>query len=110
MESNKENIQMAWNEDVDLIKTQTLIDNVKWKQTRHVAYHEYIMEFWPSGDLLYEAINKMLMDYGYDAKFKGFTYRYWNNRGYRYWIFDNLDGTRSYRSAINRTYEDQERT
>ena len=101
---------MAWNEDVDLIKTQTLIDNVKWKQTNYVAYHEYIMEFWPSGDLLYEAINKMLVDCGYDAKFNGYDYRYWNNRGYRYWIFDNKDGTRSYKSAINRTYEDQERT
>ena len=91
-------------------EVENLIDSIKWKRTNYVAYHEYVMEFWENGDVLYDAIKKMLDSNGYNAKFKGFTYRYWNNRGLRYWIFDNLDGTRSKRAAINRTYEDQARS
>lgn len=111
MESkDKDQVHTEWAKDVDLIGLETLIDSLKWKRTNYVAYHEYIMEFWPKGDVLYNGIKQMLDLHGYEKKFKGFPYRYWNNRGMRYWIFDNLDGTRSRKSAINRTHEDQERT
>mgnify|MGYP001440074664 CR=1 FL=1 len=50
-----------------------------------------------------------LKEEGYDAKFGKWTYRYWNHKGYRYWIVDTFDGIPSGNAAINRALENAPR-
>tara|TARA_B100000809_G_C14802105_1_gene410649 strand:- start:348 stop:635 length:288 start_codon:yes stop_codon:yes gene_type:complete len=93
--------------DDAITKAAAAISNASWRATTYIADHEYVMqEKMPD---LYDVLEPVIRKYGYDAKFKGFTYRYWNHEGYRYWIVDTFNGVPSGNAAINRAHECAER-
>ena len=93
--------------DETIAKADEAISRASWTKTDYIADHEYVMqEKMPD---LYAALEPVIREHGYDAKFKGWTYRYWNHEGHRYWIVDTITGVPSGNAAINRTYENAER-
>ena len=92
--------------DQAITKADEAISRASWRATDYIADHEYVMqEKMPD---LYAALEPVIRKQGYDAKFKGWTYRYWNHGGYRYWLVDTIDDVPSSNAAINRTHEDAE--
>jgi hypothetical protein len=88
-------------------KVNDLIDHAPWRKSTLKGNHEYVMqEIYPQ---LYQPIQAFLKEEGYDAKFGKWTYRYWNHKGYRYWIVDTFDGIPSGNAAINRALENASR-
>ena len=84
-------------------KMDQLIDNAPWRKSTLKGDHEYVMQkVYPQ---IYTPIQGFLAEEGYDSKFGKWTYRYWNYKGYRYWIVDTFDGIPSGNAAINRALE-----
>ena len=84
-----------------------LIDNAPWRASTLKGDHEYVMqEKYPE---LYEPIQKFLKEQGYDSNFGKWPYRYWNYKGYRYWIVDTFNELPSGNAAINRALENAPR-
>ncbi|MCL0105295.1 hypothetical protein M1N90_00875 [Dehalococcoidia bacterium] len=88
--------------DIDI-----LIKDAPWRASSLKGAHEYVMqEKYPQ---IYAPITALITEEGYDEKFGGWTYRYWNYEGYRYWIVDTFNGIPSGNAAINRAKEDAPR-
>ena len=84
-----------------------LIEKAPWRKSTLKGDHEYVMqEIYPE---LYSPLEKLLKEEGYDSKFGQWTYRYWNYKGYRYWIVDTFNGIPSGNAALNRALENAPR-
>ena len=69
--------------DAAIAKADEAISGASWTKTDYIADHEYVMqEKMPD---LYAALEPVIRKQGYDAKFKGWTYRYWNHGGHNVW-------------------------
>ena len=57
----------------------------EWTASKHVAAHEYIVRARVKNDVLFNEFVLKIRKSGFNAKFKGTTYRYYELDGYKYW-------------------------